>query len=76
MDELLDEGQPQARGLLADVDIEGTTVQLPTAGFKVNGEVPGPRRAPARLGADNESVLSKLGYDATTIERFTADGII
>lgn len=86
LDELIDEGQPAARGLLTDVEIptsaaggvgaDTTTVQLPTAGFKVNGEVPGPRTPPRPLGADNDRILADLGYDADTIAVLAEKGVI
>ncbi len=62
LDELIDEGQPHARGLLFDVEVGGRQVQLPTMGVKMNGEVPGPSAPPPRLGQDNERILADLGY--------------
>ncbi len=62
LDELIAEGQPHARGLLSDVEVDGRQVQLPTIGVKVNGEVPGPSAPPPRLGQDNERILADLGY--------------
>jgi crotonobetainyl-CoA:carnitine CoA-transferase CaiB-like acyl-CoA transferase len=76
VDETIAEGQPAARNLFATVDIDGHQVQLPTAGFKVNGEVPSPAAPPPALGADNEATLAELGYDQTTIEQLRTDGII
>ncbi|MCP3989610.1 MAG: CoA transferase [Actinomycetia bacterium] len=76
LDELLDEGHPAARGLLALVEVGGQTVKLPTAGFKVNGEVPGPRQPPHGLGADNQRLLTKLGYDHDDIELLRDNGVI
>jgi crotonobetainyl-CoA:carnitine CoA-transferase CaiB-like acyl-CoA transferase len=76
LDELLAEGQPTARGLLSEVEVGGERVQLPTAGFKVNGEVPGPRHPPRSLGADNEQILAELGYDTAAIDDLRARGVI
>lgn len=76
LDELLSEGQPEARGLLTDVQVAGHQVQLPTMGFKVNGEVPGPIEPPHQLGADNEAVLRSLGYDDAAIARLASQGTI
>lgn len=76
LDELLSEGQPAARGLLADLDVAGNTVSLPTAGFKVNDQVPSPIAAPRPLGADNEAVLTELGYGPEAIGILRDKGII
>lgn len=48
LSEVLDEGQPAARGLLHTVEVGagGTPVQVPGAGFLLNGDSLGPRRAP------------------------------
>ena len=76
MDELIKEGQPAARGLLREVEVAGATVQLPTAGFKVNGEVPGPMEPPHALGADNHAVLADLGYDEAEVATMEDKGVI
>lgn len=76
MDELIDEGQPAARGLLAEIEVEGTAVQIPTAGFKVNGQVPGPIEPPHGLGADTDRVLTDLGYTADQIAELRESGAI
>ncbi len=62
IDELIDEGQPDARGLLVDVPVADRSVRLPTMGVKINGEVPGPVEPPHRLGEDNGRILADLGY--------------
>lgn len=76
LDELLVEGQPTARGLLADVEVSGVTVALPTTGFKVNGQVPGPVQAPRPLGADTASILAAVGYDEETIAVLREKGVL
>ena len=76
MDELIAEGQPAARGLLSDVEVAGRTVSLPTTGFKVNDEVPGPVAAPRPLGADTESILTTLGYDVATITNLVEKSVV
>lgn len=76
LDELLDEGQPAARGLLATMDVAGVDVALPTAGFKVNGEVPAPTGPPPSLGADTARVLADLGYDESDIAELRTRGAI
>jgi crotonobetainyl-CoA:carnitine CoA-transferase CaiB-like acyl-CoA transferase len=76
VDELLAEGQPAARGLLAAVDVDGVEVALPTAGFKVNGEVAAPSEPPRRLGADTDRILAALGYDDAEIGDLRSRGAI
>lgn len=78
LDELLAEGQPAARGLLSPVVLESvdTEVALPTAGFKVNDEVPGPVEPPHPLGADTDRVLTDLGYTDSEIGELRAGGAI
>lgn len=76
LDELVAEGQPDARGLLVDVEVAGRQVRLPTTGFKVNGDVPGPSQPPPRLGADTDRLLASVGYDDAQISQLRADDII
>jgi crotonobetainyl-CoA:carnitine CoA-transferase CaiB-like acyl-CoA transferase len=76
LDELVAEGQPTARGLLTDVDVGGHSVRLPTAGVKINAEVPGPVDGPPVLGADNDRILSDIGYDDEAIADLRARGTI
>ena len=76
LDELLDEGQPAARELLRPVEVGTTTAAIPTAGFKVNGQVPGPALAPAMLGADTERLLADLGYDRADVAGLVEAGVV
>lgn len=76
LDETLAGGQPAARGLLATVPVGATSVEVPTAGFKANGQVPGPRRPPSQLGADAEQVLTAAGYDPDEIAALIAAGAV
>jgi crotonobetainyl-CoA:carnitine CoA-transferase CaiB-like acyl-CoA transferase len=76
MDELLDEGQPKARGLLTEVDVVGRTVQLPTFGVKVNGTVPGPVIPPPELGAHTDQLLAGMGYDDAAIAALRKRGVV
>ena len=59
LSELLGEGQPQARGLLATLPVgsEQTKVRLPAIGFRLNGHNLPPTRPPKSVGADNERWL-------------------
>ena len=76
LDELLHDGQPAARDLLAPVTVGGREVELPTAGFKVNGHVPRPVVPPPSLGADNDRVLREVGYTDAEIAELRAGGVI
>ena len=61
--QVLAEGQPAARGLLHELAVgdEGTPVQLPGVGFRLNGDSLGPRKAPHKIGQDNERWLNGAG---------------
>lgn len=76
LDETLAGGQSAAREPLATVSVGATSVEVPTAGFKANGQVPGPRRPPSTLGADAEKVLAAAGYDPDEIAALIAGGAV
>ena len=56
-DELIDEGQPEARGLLHELQVgdDATPVKLPGIGFQLNGHSLGPTEPPRSVGADNSA---------------------
>ena len=58
--EVLREGQPAARGLLHEVAVgdRGTLVQLPSIGFRLNGDSLAPDRPPREVGQDNDRWLN------------------
>ncbi|MCB9484175.1 MAG: CoA transferase [Dehalococcoidia bacterium] len=58
--ELLREGQPAARDLLHELPVgaNGTPVQVPAIGFRLNGDSLAPTRPPHRIGEDNARWLS------------------
>jgi crotonobetainyl-CoA:carnitine CoA-transferase CaiB-like acyl-CoA transferase len=76
--EVLEEGQPDARGLLSAVRpvSQGPAVRVPTAGFKLNGEVLAPDQPPQRVGADTESILQSLGYNDAEIADMRRAGVV
>jgi crotonobetainyl-CoA:carnitine CoA-transferase CaiB-like acyl-CoA transferase len=78
IDEVLREGQIQARGLMAEVDLPGYDgeVHLPALGFKINGEMQAPTSPPPTLGGDTDEVLGELGLDAAKIEELRGAGVI
>jgi len=59
--QLLEEGQPQARGLLTTLPVGAgaTPVQLPAVGFRLNGHSLGPTQSPKSVGADNGRWLAE-----------------
>ena len=76
--DVLEEGQPEARGLLSAVrPVEGgPAVQVPTAGFKLNGAVLAPEQPPRQVGADTGAILQTLGYTANEIATLRTDGVV
>ena len=68
----------EARGLLSEVKpVEGgPAVHVPTAGFKLGGEVMSPERPPRPVGADTGVTLETLGYTADEIATLRADGVV
>ncbi|MCB1739385.1 MAG: CoA transferase, partial [Gammaproteobacteria bacterium] len=63
MSQLIEEGQPDARGLLHSTPIgaQDTHVRLPAIGFRLNGDSLAPTRPPRRVGEDNTSWLPPEG---------------
>lgn len=61
LSEVIDEGQPAARGLLHEIEVgaDATPVQVPGIGFRLNGDSLGPRRAPRPVGSDNHTWLPR-----------------
>jgi crotonobetainyl-CoA:carnitine CoA-transferase CaiB-like acyl-CoA transferase len=62
LNQLLNEGQPQARGLLATLPVgsEKTPINLPAIGFRLNGDSLAPTQAPKKVGEDNDRWLADL----------------
>jgi crotonobetainyl-CoA:carnitine CoA-transferase CaiB-like acyl-CoA transferase len=59
LSEVIDEGQPEARGLLHEISVgaAATAVKVPGIGFQLNGDSLGPRRPPQPVGTDNDAWL-------------------
>jgi CoA:oxalate CoA-transferase len=76
--EVLNEDHLQARGLMVGMAMEGSEVAafVPTLGFKADGKVTAPHRAPVRLGADTDAVLGELGMSASQISELKLAGTI
>ncbi len=75
--ELLDETQVAARDLFRSLALPGQSREaaLPTAGFKLNGRRVAPEQPPPLLAADNDRVLTELGYDAQQRRALREDGV-
>jgi crotonobetainyl-CoA:carnitine CoA-transferase CaiB-like acyl-CoA transferase len=75
--ELLNDTHVSARDLFRRLELpeQGRDAALPTAGFKLNGRRVSPERGPPLLGADNESVLAELGYDAAQRSALREDAV-
>jgi crotonobetainyl-CoA:carnitine CoA-transferase CaiB-like acyl-CoA transferase len=79
METMLADEHVQSRKVLHRFDgnggaLEGLTV--PVAGFRLGACDVGVSTAPQAAGAQNEQVLTKLGYSNKDIERLKADGVI
>lgn len=57
--EVLEEGQPASRELLAEIKVASTSVKIPGIGFKLNGHSLVPQRAPKTVGADNKKWIGE-----------------
>ena len=57
--EVLTEGQPETRGLLATLEIgkKNIEIKLPAIGFQLNGDSLKPLNAPKKIGHDNSEIL-------------------
>jgi crotonobetainyl-CoA:carnitine CoA-transferase CaiB-like acyl-CoA transferase len=76
-DELFDDEQVRAMGMLSEVDDEELGRVTMTAPVVRLSRTPGEIRFPGRhLGADTRSVLGELGYPADEITRLEAAGVV
>jgi crotonobetainyl-CoA:carnitine CoA-transferase CaiB-like acyl-CoA transferase len=78
-DEVLADAQIAARPVLHHFDgapgtVEGMTTTL--AGFRMSEGGPSLQQPPQRLGAQSESILVELGYDAEEITALRTKGVI
>ena len=51
-------------------------VEVPGAGFRVDGEVPAAGRPAPAMGGDSRAVLGELGFAASEIDAMAKDGVI
>jgi crotonobetainyl-CoA:carnitine CoA-transferase CaiB-like acyl-CoA transferase len=70
-----DDPQVVANGLIADVDYPDGTLSLVAPPVMFDEVAARPERAP-EFGEHTDDVLAAAGYDALTIERYRAAGVV
>lgn len=76
--EVLAEDQLKARQITAPVSVAGydAPAQVPTLGFKVDGDAIAPTTPPPELGSDTDAVLQEFGCSENEIAALREDGVI
>ena len=74
--EVIETGQPEARGLFEEVTSAAGAFQVTTAGYRINDQVLGPDSGPGvpKLGEHTSEILDQLGYDQIEIEALLESG--
>jgi len=76
-EELMDDPHLRATGGLAPMHLpDGRSTAVPLLPLTLDGQRPGVRLDPPRLGEHTEALLGELGYAADTIESLRRDGVI
>ena len=75
---MAEDGQAMSRGISQEMVLPGHNrkIGVPTAGFKVDGDVIKADGPPPEVGADTEAVLAEIGYSDTEIAEFRKADII
>ncbi|MGR3322195.1 MAG: CaiB/BaiF CoA transferase family protein [Pseudooceanicola sp.] len=77
LSEMLAEEHAAARRFTTPVEaVPRMKVQVPTAGFKANGDVLVPAAPPPRLGEHSRAVLRDLGLSGPEVEALIASGVV
>ena len=66
----------QTGGLAPMTLPDGRATQVPLLPLTLDGQRPGVRLDPPRLGADNDALLQQLGYSAEAVAQLRADGVL
>jgi crotonobetainyl-CoA:carnitine CoA-transferase CaiB-like acyl-CoA transferase len=74
--EVMETGQPDARGTLTTVPSSAGNFKVVNAGYKLNHEIMAPNQGPPLLGEHSVEILRERGYDALTIDSLLAEGIV
>lgn len=74
--EVLATGQPESRGLFAEVPTAAGNVQVTTNGYRINGETFQPASGVPQLGEHTREILEELGYPRERIEALLTDSIV
>ncbi len=76
--EVATEGHVAARGLLSAVDVAGEDrpTLVPSAGIRINGEMPSARGPVLAPGTETDAVLSEAGFDADEIARLREAAVV
>jgi len=76
-EELMNDPHLRATGGLAPMHLpDGRSTAVPLLPLTLDGQRPGVRLDPPRLGEHTEALLGELGYAADTIESLRRDGVI
>ncbi|SMF52189.1 Crotonobetainyl-CoA:carnitine CoA-transferase CaiB [Tistlia consotensis] len=78
LDQLLAEDHARTRRFTERLDLPGAerAIDVPTLGFKVDGDTVAPAVAPPLLGQDTGAVLRNLGYSEADLRRLEEQGVI
>jgi len=75
--ELFDDPHLKATGGLSPLTLpDGRETEVPLLPFTLDGQRPGVRRQPPRLGEHTHELLAAAGYSVGDIERLAAQGVI
>ena len=75
---MAEDGQAMSRGISQEMVLPGHNrkIGVPTAGFKVDGNVIKADGPPPEVGADTEAVLAEIGYSDTEIAEFRKADVV
>jgi crotonobetainyl-CoA:carnitine CoA-transferase CaiB-like acyl-CoA transferase len=74
--EVFETGQPQAREVTMPLETAAGGIHVTTSGYRVNGEVWGPRSGVPLLGEHTRAILEELDCSDERIDALIAQGIV